>query len=411
MKKVLIMIGAGIETIPAITKAKEMGIHVVATDLNPDAPGFAHADEAVIGCVYTPEKTVAALNKWAEKGVKPNGVMCVAVDAPHTVAAVAKMFGLRAVSTETAALATDKLAMKDCFKAKGIPIPWYSQISSGSELKEIFLERQETLVIKPVDSRGARGVLRLEYNLENMPDYDWAFSYSQNESPTNRVMVESYLDGPQISTEGFVVGGKSYTPGFSDRNYEFLDKFAPHIIENGGQLPSFLPYDIQMAVKKLSGQAAMALGIDHGVAKGDMVVHNGKPYVIEMAARLSGGYFCSHEIPWNTGVDFVGIAIRLAIGETPDSEEMIPFYQKGVAQRYLFPSEGTVTAIDGVKEAQEIEGIEMVEIRTEVGAVIPPTTNHPARAGVIIGVADTREEAVSAVEKAVNCIKITTKKS
>ncbi|WP_432738068.1 ATP-grasp domain-containing protein [Maridesulfovibrio sp. FT414] len=408
MKKTLIMIGAGLETVPAIQRAVELGAHVVAMDLNPHAPGFKYAHESVIGCVYTPDKAVAALNEWAAKGGRPDGVMCAAVDAPHTVAAVADHFGLKAVSRETAALATDKLAMKDRFREAGIPIPWYREIFSAAEFYELLQERQETLVIKPVDSRGARGVLRVVHRAANMPSPEWAFEHSRKESPTGRVMVESYLDGPQISTEGFVVEGKAYTPGFSDRNYEFLERFAPHIIENGGQLPSFLPAETSQAVKELSGRAAIALGIEHGVAKGDMVVHKGKPYVIEMAARLSGGYFCSHEIPWNTGVDFVGIAIRLALGETPSPDEMTPKFQKGVAQRYLFPDKGRVVSINGVEEARKIEGIRMVEIRTEIGAEISAATSHPARSGVVMGVAETMEKAVENVEKAVKCIRIIT---
>lgn len=410
MKKILIMIGAGLETVPAIQKAVAMGIHVVATDLNPQAPGFEYAHEQVIGCVYTPIKTVAALKEWARKGDKPDGVMCAAVDAPHTVAAVADYFGLQAVTAKTAALATDKLAMKNKFHEAGIPIPWYQEIFSYEELQEIIDTRQETLVIKPVDSRGARGVLRLVYGSDKTPQPKWAFDHAKNESPTGRVMLESYLDGPQISTEGFVVDGKAYTPGFSDRNYEFLEKFSPHIIENGGQLPSFLPEETQQAVKDLSGKAAIALGINNGVAKGDMVVHEGKPYVIEMAARLSGGYFCSHEIPWNTGVDFVRNAIRLAIGEKPTAQEMTPQFQKGVAQRYLFPSQGKVVAIEGVEQARNVEGIRMVEIRTEVGEKIPATISHPSRAGVVMGVAKTRAEAVKNVENAVRCIKIVIEK-
>ncbi|WP_320172165.1 ATP-grasp domain-containing protein [Maridesulfovibrio sp.] len=410
MKKTLIMIGAGLETVPAIRRAVEMGIHVVATDLNPQAPGFDHTGEAVIGCVYTPEKAVAALSEWAAKGGRPDGVMCAAVDAPHTVAAVAEHFGLKAVSRETAALATDKLAMKDRFKEAGIPIPWYREIFNWQELRDIQAERLETLVIKPVDSRGARGVLRLVHGTTEAPSPEWAFNHAAKESPTGRVMVESYLEGPQISTEGFVVGSKPYTPGFSDRNYEFLERFAPHIIENGGQLPSFLPEETCNAVKKLSGQAAIALGIENGVAKGDMVVHNGTPYVIEMAARLSGGYFCSHEIPWNTGVDFLGIAIKLALGETPTAEEMTPKFNRGVAQRYLFPEPGRVVSIDGVEEALGTDGIRMVEIRTGVGETIPSFTCHPARAGVVMGVAETMEQAVENVEKAVGRIKIVTER-
>ena len=35
-----------------------------------------------------------------------------------------------------------------------------------------------------------------------------------------------------------------------------------------------------------------------------MVLSNENPYIIEVALRLSGGYFCSHEIPLNTGHRF-----------------------------------------------------------------------------------------------------------
>jgi len=408
MKKRLIVIGAGLESIPVLKKAAEMGLHVVAVDANPHAPGFAYAAESVIGCVYTPEITVAALTEWSKKGGKPLGVICAAVDAPGTVAAVAEHFGLTAVSAETARLATDKKAMKDRIKDRGIPIPWYQEIFSPAELEKIIDERRETLVIKPVDSRGARGVLRLVYGSPSMPDPRRAFECSQKESPSGRVMVEKHLEGPQFSTEGVIINGKTYCPGFSDRNYEFLDRFAPNIIENGGDLPSFLPQDAQDAVKELSGQAAIALGIENSMFKGDMVIHKGKPYVIEMAARLSGGYFCSHLIPWNTGVDLLGSAIRLALGEIPAQDELIPSFQKGVSQRYLFPEPGKVVAIEGVEKARAVDGISMVEIRTEVGAQISPATNHPARAGVVMAVAETREEAIRRTEEAAALISIIT---
>ena len=39
------------------------------------------------------------------------------------------------------------------------------------------------------------------------------------------------------------------------------------------------------------------MGVTDGTVKGDIVVHKGEPYVIELAARLSGGFFCTREIP------------------------------------------------------------------------------------------------------------------
>ena len=122
-------------------------------------------------------------------------------------------------------------------------------------------------------------------------------------------MIEKFMKGPQVSTESLVIDGKAFTPGFSDRNYEFLNHFAPHIIENGGQLPSKLRTSTKKLVNNLIQKCSESMGIQNGVLKGDIVITNGKPFIIEIATRLSGGYFCSHEIPLNTGVDFVGAAI------------------------------------------------------------------------------------------------------
>ena len=66
------------------------------------------------------------------------------------------------------------------------------------------------------------------------------------------------------------------------------------------------------------------MGITDGTVKGDIVVHDGEPYMIELAARLSGGFFCTREIPLNTGVDFIGAAIKIALGETVDEADLTP---------------------------------------------------------------------------------------
>src|ERR1700759_4759096 len=143
-------------------------------------------------------------------------------------------------------------------------------------------------------------------------------------------MVEQYLDGPQVSTESLVIDGVCHTPGFSDRNYEYLEKYAPFFVENGGGLPSHLPAGIQDKVRDRVGRAASAMGVRDGTVKGDIVVHKGEPYVIELAARLSGGFFCTREIPLNTSVDFIGCAIRVALGERVPLVELEPKRQQTV---------------------------------------------------------------------------------
>jgi biotin carboxylase len=294
--------------------------------------------------------------------------------------------------------------MKEKFSADGVPVPWFSPVESADHLRRIVTERGLPLVLKPVDSRGARGVLRLAHDV----DLAWAYSLSLSHSPTGRVMVEQFLSGPQVSTESLVIDSIAHTPGFADRNYEYLEKYAPHIIENGGQLPSHLSQETQRAVKELVQKAALSLGIRDGVVKGDIVVFDGRPFVIELAARLSGGYFCTHEIPLNTGVDFVRHAIRMALGEKPSPSDLEPRFNRAVVQRYLFPKPGRVVSISGVDEVSAQPEIALCEIRVAPGDVIGPVDSHPARAGVVIATSDNVESALEKATRAIDTIKIET---
>jgi biotin carboxylase len=404
LKKTLLVVGGAIETVPGILRAQNMDLRVVVSDMNPLAPGCIAADEYLVASTYDVEKTVAAAVQYNKNKHTIDGVICIATDVPHTVAHVSAELGLPGISLETARLVTDKLAMKQRFRTDGVPVPWFRPVDSARDLEACAISNDIPLIIKPVDSRGARGVLRV------IPDFDlrWGFEEARSQSPSGRIIVEQYLGGPQVSTESLVVDGEVFTVGFSDRNYEFLERFAPNVIENGGELPSFLPADIQNQVKNVVARAVQSLGIKNGVAKGDIVIHNGDVYVIEMAARLSGGYFCTHEIPLNTGVDFVGAAIRMALGEKIDSKDLMPTLNQGVAQRYFFPQPGKVVSIKGVKEVQARPEVALFEIRVKPGDIIGPVNSHPARAGVVIATGTDREDALINVKKAVHDIHIIT---
>lgn len=405
MKKCLLFVGGGVETLPGVRLARAMGLEVAVSDGNPKSPCLAEADYPLLASTYDPAGTVAAARAFVRNRRPLDGVLCLAVDVPHTVAAVAAALGLPGVSLETARLAMDKLAMKARLAADGIPVPFFAAVTGPGDLRAAIDRHGPDLVIKPVDSRGARGVQRLA----RAADLDAAYGEARRHSPTGRVMVERFLPGPQVSTESLVLDGVAHTPGFSDRNYEFLDRFAPFIIENGGELPSVLPGDVQDAVRALVDRAAASLGVRQGVVKGDIVVSEGKPYVIELATRLSGGYFCSHEIPSSTGVDFLGAAIRLSLGETVSPGELVPAFSRGVAQRWIFADPGEIVAIDGVEAARDVPGVFYLELRARPGDLVAPINCHPARLGVVMAAAPSREAAVAAAEAAVAAIVVTTR--
>lgn len=402
MGKTLLIVSGGIEAADAARRAKEMGLHVVVSDVNPEAPGFAFANSCLIADVYGATETAAAAERYNRKIRKIDGVICVAADAPLTVATVAQRIGLAGISVATAELASDKLAMKRRFVEAGVPVPWFAPVETPQALQRIAVERGPDLVIKPVDSRGSRGVQRIAH----VADLAQAFMLARSYSPTERVMVEAYLDGPQISTELIIIDGHCVTPGFSDRNYEFLDRYAPFFIENGGDLPSRLPAAMQAKVRDVVARAAKALGVTSGTVKGDLVVHNGEAYVIELAARLSGGFFCTREIPLNTGVDFIGAAIKIALGESVGEAELAPKHFVPVVQRYAFPEPGRVVSVEGVEAARAVAGIADIVITAKPGDVIPPAGDKRPSAAMVLATGTSRDAALAAVNDALACLRI-----
>ena len=403
-QKTLLFIGGGIETLPGVDLAKKMGLYVIVSDRNHEAPCMAVADDFIIADTYDEKHTLLAAKKFHHSKRNIDGVICMASDIPLTVATVAFGLSLPGIPVASAKIVSDKLLMKNCFKVAGLPIPRYQEIHSIIELKEKAKNFGFPFVIKPVDSRGARGVFKVTKNV----DIEWAFITAKSFSPTGRVMIEEYMPGPQVSTESLVINGDVFTIGFSDRNYEFLEKYAPNMIENGGDLPSKLKEKEQSLIRDTVEETAKALNIKNGVIKGDMVLSNQNPYIIEVAARLSGGYFCSHEIPLNTGVNFVGNAIKIALGEDIKREELKVKSNNPITQRYLFPKPGKVIKIEIPKWVGESKSVIMCEIRVKVGEIVPEVTQHPSRAGVVICRGSNLMEAQQTAKKVVDEVLIET---
>jgi biotin carboxylase len=142
--------------------------------------------------------------------------------------------------------------------------------------------------------------------------------------------------------------------------------------------------------------------------KGDMVLSSRGPVVIEVAARLSGGWFSTNQIPLATGVDLIGAAIKIALGEEVADSELTPKYWKGVAIRYFFPEPGTIRNIKYVEKFKDVPWVHKLLFFSKVGDIVEPITNHTKRTGFVITTGDNRNLAVQRAEEVVNTIKIET---
>lgn len=404
MNQNLLIVGAGIETIPAILEAQKMGIYVIVTDKNPNAPGIQYANDFLIACTYDVNASVAKSKIYHNNKRHIDGVICIASDVPYTVAKVAESLRIPGISPETALLVSNKYLMKTHFQKNNIATPRFKIIKNITEFRSQIASNKMPMVLKPVDSRGSRGVLLLD----SSTNLDWAYKHAKSYSSNGDILLERFMPGPQISVESIIVDGVSYTIGYSDRNYEFLERFSPFIIENGGELPSFIDDVTKKNIEEVQNEVAKSFNIRNGVLKADVVLNENRPYLIEVAGRLSGGYFCSHEIPLNTGVNFIRQAIRLALGMTINLSELKPRFNRPVAQRYIFANPGKVIDIIIQTDRTQDNNIALLEIRVSVGDVLPITEHHSCRAGVVICTGNTKKNAIALAEKVVKSIKIKT---
>jgi len=177
---------------------------------------------------------------------------------------------------------------------------------------------------------------------------------------------------------------------------------VPVMVVDNGDIPTVLNGHDKHLVEVEFEKAARALGIDWGPAKGDMIFgEDGKAYVIEIAARLSGGNFCYDKVPWSTGVDIVDILVDMAVGNTVDPKRFTPTRNLATSQRYFFPVPGRIKTIQGLAAAQAVPHIRKVDVWAKPGETIAEAQNHPSRVGYVISCAPTREEAVAAATAAI----------
>ena len=395
----LLMLGAGLEQVLAIKEAQALGLTVLACDANPNAPGLDIAD---IGLVFDIKDTAGLIRLGREHEVA--GIFCHAVEIPVVVAEVAEALGLPGLSPAIARRATHKHERIRCLKAHGIPTADYVAVHRKTDLADAARTLGYPHVLKPVDNAGSRGVriVTAEFELEA------AWQEAQRYGTSQTVLLEQVLTGPQISTETVVYDGQMITFAFADRNYEHLETFFPYFVEDGINFPSNLPEPLQAACIDLVERTIHVLGITNGVAKGDLIVHDGVPHVIEMACRTSGGWFGAGSIPIATGANMLRPLIQMAMGDAPDLDVLKPTRRLPCAQRYLIPREtGRIRAISGLAEAAESPGVAMfVPFLPKIGDHLVRATHHAQRYAQVICTGETLDEAIAACSRALSKIRI-----
>ena len=81
--KAIVILGAGHQQIPAISRAHFLGYDVVSPDLDPNAVGLKMVEYPLPGIsTHDPESIISEIKKIKNDGVNVSGVIAVAVEHP-----------------------------------------------------------------------------------------------------------------------------------------------------------------------------------------------------------------------------------------------------------------------------------------------------------------------------------------
>jgi len=389
MMRTVLVLGGGLTQCDAIASARRLGLRVVVADGNPHAPGMVLDDEGVVSVTVSFTAVDELLAELERRGLHVDAVLPYGSDLSVLPASrVARRLGCAGIDLDPATACTDKVEMRRRWRAAGLPVLPHAVATTASEARRAALELGLPVVVKPPDNAAQRGV-----QLVTEPAaLDDAAAEALANSPSGRVLVEQYVEGPEIAVTTFSSSGVTATIQVTDRVTgppPYLGICLAHVY------PSELPPDELAAVEELLPRAADSLGVTDGPTYSQVRLRDGVPYVLETGARLGGGRD-SELRHLMSGQDAIAVHLRLLMGETIDvSTELDPAaLVGGGCVQFLTAPPGRLVAVHGLEGALAASGVRNTAFFYETDQVVPPLSSGAARVGYLIATGRDRAEAV-----------------
>lgn len=274
-KQKILILGVAAVQCDAVITCKEMGMEVHAIAKANDGPASQYADYFEPINFLDKEQVIQYIEKH-----QIDVVYSVGSDMAMPIASwVSEQLGLpHFVSSEAATICNRKDELRN-FLGNSFAGNIQFQILEQQD-EQINLEYP--FIMKPVDSQGQRGV-RL---IKNEDEFRKTFEMSKNYSRTGKVILEKYIDGPEISVNAYFIDGQLVFLIPSDRNcwtqFEgglVREHVVPSRAVNDGMLDKLF---------SLVSRTAEKLSVKNGPLYFQIKLKGDEPKIIEATPRLDG---------------------------------------------------------------------------------------------------------------------------
>lgn len=316
MKKRILILGAGNAQIDAIEYCKNIGYEVVGCSYTTVERGITHLDffeqvdiKNIDGVVSLAEKyNVAAIYSVGSDLAMPTAMKASErLGLPHFI------------STETAEICHSKNRMRETL---GSDFEGNAKYIVCENLQEALKYDAFPGMMKPVDSQGQRGCFKVEKPEDIRKNFEKSISFSFEK----KVIIEEYIEGPEISINAYMQNGEMRFAIVTDR-YAF-EEYPGGIIKEHRVPSSFANNMTKDKSVDLAKRIANKIGIKDGPCYYQIKLRNCEdPIIIEVTPRLDGCHM------WNLikhycGVDLLDATFRhLLAGD------------QVIKERFSFPTE------------------------------------------------------------------------
>ena len=287
-------------------------------------------------------------------------------------ALIAETFGLPGLPVASASAVTNKLVMRTRFAEAGLPSPEFHGCETPDQAIAAFDRIGRPCVVKPSNGAGSRGVSYVGKREQVAA----AFLAAKALTRGAPVVVERFMPGREVAVEGYVQNGKFRLMCISDK----IRTGPPFLLDTRIHFPSWRDETEQAAIADVAARAVAALGIDNAPVHMELMMTEGGPHLVEVAARGAGFHVFAEIVPWVTGVDTLGLQLALALGETFEAPD-VPL--RGAVLDFPKVEPGRLDAIHGWERITRHADTLFAMKLKDVGETIEPLRSGADRVAAI----------------------------
>ncbi len=384
MKRILVL-GAGYYHRRVYEKLRDGGYYLIAADQNSEAPAAGLAHEFHVVDIAAPNDIVELARLKEVDAVMPLnefGMM--------SHAAAVEALGLLGNTTQSAGWAVDKELMRTRWQEGDLPQPRFVAFGGGGLIDDIAGAKSATAtvgypcVIKPADSGGSgRGIMIIRHDSEIEEAVEFARPYARN----GRLLIESFIEGVEVTVEGLVVDGKHTVLAMSDKEKPALRTRVATSLN----YPARFSAAILDRIVSIVDAAVFCLGLTHSATHTELIVTpEGDPILVELGARGGGGHIFSDIVEHVSGVNMPCTLAKILTGE---ADAVVPLHNTGACYRFFNPSSGKLLEVRGLEEAEAQKGVVDIGIFKKPGEWVGELPNSLERAGFVVTCGTDRTEA------------------